>query len=289
MPPDLTLGIDGGGTGCRARIRDGAGQVRGEAQGGPANIYQDFNGALATILITAQAAADKAGVALAELRAGLGLAGATGPEQCRRVLSAGLPFAGLRVESDGFTACLGAHGGQDGGIVIAGTGSAGLALVAGQRINMGGHGFMLGDQGSGAVMGRELLRCALLAHDGLMPASDLTRAVMAEFSDSPGRMIEWSRSAVSRDYARFAPQAFVAAQAGDAVGRAIVTQAATGLAAIARQLLMAGAPRLSLIGGLASAFLPYLPAAMTQALQPALADAVDGAIMMAQQPALAPA
>ena len=289
MPTGLTLGIDGGGTGCRARIRDSAGHLRGEAQGGPANVYQDFAGALATILITAQAAADRAGVAVGGLRAGLGLAGATGPEQCARVAAAGLPFASLRVESDGYAACLGAHGGGDGAVVIAGTGSAGLALAQGQRINIGGHGFMLGDQGSGAAIGREMLRRALLAHDGLAVNSDLARAVMNHFSGSPGQMIEWSRAAISRDYAQFAPQAFAAARAGDAIGLAIVTQAAADLAAIARQLLQAGAPRLSLIGGLAGAFMPFLPATMALTLQPALADAVDGAILLARRPGLASA
>src|SRR5437879_1587354 len=43
----LFLGIDGGGSKCRARIRDEGGAKRGEAEGGIANIYFDFDAVLA--------------------------------------------------------------------------------------------------------------------------------------------------------------------------------------------------------------------------------------------------
>ena len=279
----LFLGIDGGGTNCRARIRDEAGALLAEADGGLANIYQDYSGAMAAILGTAQAAAARAGVATMALHAGLGLAGATGPEQCARVAQAGLPFASIAVDSDGCAACLGAHGGGDGGIVIAGTGSAGFALIGGRQLSIGGHGFALGDQGSGAVMGRELLRRALLAHDGILEHSPLTREVMARFGDTPGRMIEWSRTVLSRDYAAFAPDVLAAAKAGDAHAAALVAESARGIAALSRQLREAGAPRLSLIGGLGAALLAFLPGDVAALFHPALADPVDGAIMLAKR------
>ena len=282
MPDSFFLGIDGGGTSCRARIRDAAGVLRGQAQGGSANIHQDFDAAMANILATARQAAAAAGIGVENLQAGLGLAGATGPEQCARVLAADLPFATLQVDSDGYAACLGAPRGGDGGIVIVGTGSAGFALVQGQRIGIGGHGFALGDQGSGAVIGREVLACSLLAHDGLGEASPLTLAIMAHFGEDPGRAIAWSRTAMSRDYARFAPQAIAAAAAGDAIGLGIARQAALGLGRLLQKLRHAGAPRLCLIGGLAKSITPFLSYDSAGLLAPALADAVDGAIFMAR-------
>ena len=212
-----------------------------------------------------------------------GLAGATGPEHCARVERAALPFASVTVDSDGCAACLGAHRGGDGGIVIAGTGSAGFALIKGQRFSLGGHGFVLGDQGSGAVMGRALLQQALLAHDGIVTASAATRAVMAQFHDTPAELVEWSRTALSRDYAAFTPRIFAAAAQGDKVALAIVHKAATGLASMARQLLRAGAPRLSLIGGLVPAITPYLAPDITAALSAPLADPLEGALLLARQ------
>ena len=274
------LGIDGGGTRCRGRLRDARGALLGEAEGDMANIHQDFDRALTSILSVARAVAGS--VPLANIRAGLGLAGATGPEQCARVEAANLPFASIRCDSDAYIACLGAHNGGDGGIVIAGTGSAGLALVKGQRLSVGGHGFALGDQGSGAVIGRALVQHALLAHDGIVPHTGITREIMGHFQDTPAAAIEWSRTALSRDYAAFAPLAFVAAQAGDGAALAILRAAAQGLADIARQLQRAGAPRLSLIGGLGLAIKPFLPDAMAAAFEPPLAEPVEGAILMAR-------
>lgn len=279
---DYFLGVDGGGTHCRARIRDAAGRELGRGEGGLANVYQDFSSALANVLAAAEAAAAQAGLALRDLHAGLGLAGATGPEQRARVAGAGLPFASLVVDSDGCAACLGAHAGADGAIVIAGTGSAGFALLAERRLSIGGHGFVLGDQGSGAVIGREALKRALLAHDGLVAMSPLAEALLARFGHDPGRAIEWSRAALSRDYAAFAPLALEGARAGDPMAGAIVDEAAGAIAALARRLRAEGAARISLIGGLGGALAPFLPMDAQALFSPALADPVDGAILMAR-------
>src|SRR5262249_56258034 len=42
---------------------------------------------------------------------------------------------------DATTACLGAHGAREGGIVIVGTGSIGFAVVGGREVRVGGYGF----------------------------------------------------------------------------------------------------------------------------------------------------
>jgi glucosamine kinase len=60
VPPALFIGIDGGGSRCRARIRDSTGRALSEAEGGPSNIYQDLPSALATIVATAAKAAESA-------------------------------------------------------------------------------------------------------------------------------------------------------------------------------------------------------------------------------------
>lgn len=277
------MGVDGGGTSCRVRIRTPEGACLAESQGGAANIYQDFAGAMAVIIATAQDCASKAGVSLQQLNAGFGLAGVTDPKQSARVQAAGLPFARLRVESDSYIACLGAHGGGDGGIVIAGTGSAGLALVKGQRRHVGGHGFMLGDPGSGAVIGRAALREALLSADGLGPATPLTDALMARFHHDTTAVVEWSRTALSRDYAQFAPLVVAAANEGDALATPIIQQAARDLGAIAMRLRALGAPRISLIGSFGMALQPFFAPEIAALFSPPLADPLDGAIAMVQK------
>ena len=47
---EFFLGLDGGGTGCRAVLADLRGHEIGRAEGGPANINSDPQGALDTLL-----------------------------------------------------------------------------------------------------------------------------------------------------------------------------------------------------------------------------------------------
>ena len=144
------LGIDGGGSRCRARIRDQNGALLAEAIGGSSNIYQDFENALCNITATAADAAKQAGLNTSDLHAGLGLAGLVTSKSAEPIMAAQLPFASVTADNDAYAACLGAFGGRDGGIVIAGTGSIGFALIGDQRHMIGGWGFALGDHGSGA-------------------------------------------------------------------------------------------------------------------------------------------
>lgn len=286
MTQGLYLGIDGGGTRCRARLRDGAGRLLGEAEGGLANIYQDFDEAIACIRETAEAAAARAGLptsALGDAHAGLGLAGVTSRESGARVERAGLPFGSVAVDSDGYAACLGAHAGQDGGIVIAGTGSAALALVGDRRVALGGWGSVIGDAGSGAVIGRDALRRAVLAADGLTETSPLLEALLDRFDRDVPRIAEWARTALSRDFGAFAPMVIVAAGQGDPHGEAVVADAADAIAALARGLMRAGAPRVALIGSVALALRKRLPPDVAAVLADPVSDPLDGAILMARR------
>ena len=47
------------------------------------------------------------------------------------------PFASIVLETDAYIAWLGAHQAEDGGIVILGTGSCGLAVIGGRRVTVG--------------------------------------------------------------------------------------------------------------------------------------------------------
>ncbi len=62
---------------------------------------------------------------------------------------------------------LGAHNGEDGAIMIAGTGSCGIYLNGLEQHVVGGREFPISDQGGGAVMGLRLVQQVLLAEDGI--------------------------------------------------------------------------------------------------------------------------
>jgi glucosamine kinase len=279
----LFLGIDGGGSRCRARIRRGDGTVLGEALGGPSNIYQDFRGALETILSTAREAADAAGFKTTALHAGLGLAGIVTSVGKEKIEDARLPFASVSVDNDAYAACVGAFGGGDGGIVIAGTGSIGLALVGGERHMVGGWGFQLGDHGSGAWVGHHAVRRAALALDGLLQPTQLIEEILARTGQNRLDLSRWSEQARPKDYAQFAPLVFASAARGDVQGMMIVIEGAAAISTLGRALLARGARAVCLLGGLAKAYPPYLDADVRRAMAEPEADAVDGAIMMARR------
>ena len=95
---------------------------------------------------------------MARARAGLGLAGANLPSLAEAIRKIPLGFASVVVASDAVAACLGAHGGRDGAVLILGTGSQGLAILSGHATTIGGWGFALSDDASGATLGRSAVR-----------------------------------------------------------------------------------------------------------------------------------
>ena len=282
MEQPVFLGIDGGGSRCRARIRDVSGALLSEAAGGPANIYQDFDAALAMIVQVAGEAAGKISMPLATLHAGLGLAGIATSRDAARVLSKSLPFASVHADNDAAVACLGAFGGGDGGIVIAGTGSIGFALHEGQRHMVGGWGFALGDHGSGAWIGHHATRRAALVIDGLLQPTPLIEKVMALAGSNRVDLTHWSENASPKDFAQFAPDVFECAAAGDVHAMTILIEGASAISTLGRALLARGVRRLCLLGGLSHVYLPYLDADMRRVLVPPQADALDGAITLAR-------
>ena len=62
------VGIDGGGTACRAALADRQGRILGRGQAGAANIRTDLPGALANILAALAQAAAAADIAFATAR-----------------------------------------------------------------------------------------------------------------------------------------------------------------------------------------------------------------------------
>ena len=178
---------------------------------------------------------------------GLGLAGVSNATIAREVADALPGFAAVRCSNDAVTACLGAHEGRDGGLVIAGTGSAGLALIGGRETFVGGRGFLLGDDGSGARIGLDAWRRALRAHDGLEPHTPLTRALMAEHRDDPAAVIRWGLKARSVDYGTYAPAVFAAAALGDPIALDIVGTAARAMSELAAAVRRHGATCVALL------------------------------------------
>jgi glucosamine kinase len=283
----LYLGVDGGGSTCRVRLRDSRGTFLGRFEGGRANVYLDFETAVRNIRTCIGEGLAVAGLpqsAAGRLHLGLGLAGVSTDRVAASVAAELDGFASVKVTHDAEIACLGAHGGEDGGLIIAGTGSAAVARVKCRVIPVGGRGFIMGDDGSGARLGLDALRYALRAHDGLAPHSKLTQELMALFQDDPVAVIEWGRTARSSDFGTYAPLVFKSAAENDPLGLSLVRGAAMALGDLGRVLQQHGAERLALVGGLAAAITPYLPPATLALLRQPVFDPLEGALLLAGCP-----
>ncbi|MGF9694221.1 N-acetylglucosamine kinase [Rhizobium sp. 0TCS1.26] len=286
--PVLFLGVDGGGTGCRARIVDIDGNVVGEGLSGPATTRLGVAEAWASLMRAWGAAAEEAGLDPAHaptVHAGIGIAGVSRAGSLAELKALAHPFASTSFISDGACACLGAHSGRDGAIVIAGTGSIGLAFIGGKELRAGGYGFPISDEGSGADLGLKAIQLALRAHDGRRDKTALLAEVMNRFDNSPGEVVGWMDRATATDYATLAPMVLRHADQGDAAARFIVQMAAEQIDALVRRMVELGAQLVTLLGGLSGPIEPWLSPDVRRRLKPADGDAVSGSIILARRAA----
>jgi len=274
------LGVDGGATRCRARLRNSSGHELGHGVGPASNIYIDFEAAMRVVRETIDSVIAP-GAAREAIAVGLSLAGLSENKDAERVAAALPGFARVVAVNDAVAACVGANGLSDGGLIIAGTGSAGIARIGSKISIIGGRGFWLGDDGSAARLGEAALRATLRALDGLEPMSGLARALALHFGSDPLQMTRWAAEAKPSDYGAFAPQILDLAKSGDTRACEIAGEAAKAIAAIANALDALGAERIALVGGFGEPLRPYLPPDVAKRLVRPRRDAVDGAILLA--------
>ncbi len=190
--------------------------------------------------------------------------------------------AALQVVSDVEIACAGAHAASPGAVFITGTGSQGAAWDGERFTLLGGWGFALSDQGSGAELGRRALRLALLAHEAIVERTALTHSLMARFDHSPESMLLWTRDAMPADWARVVPEVFAAAHADDPHATVLLRQTAHDIGLMVNRLSAISQGQVALMGGLATPILPWLASDVQARLVAAQYDALDGALMMAR-------
>jgi glucosamine kinase len=285
------VGVDGGGTSCRARIEDAEGRLLGQGDAGPAATRLGADKSIQAVRTASEAAAIDAGLpptALAQASAGVGLAGFDRKGAREALLSFSHPFLRVVYASDAKVACLGAHSGGDGGIVVLGTGSVGFARVKGRELRIGGYGFPISDEGSGADLGLQAVRLALRAHDGRATTTPFLLEVMRRLGPDAPTLVAWAEQVTATEYASLAPIALSYAEAGDPFAEEIVAEAARHAGVLIRSLVDFDAPRMSLLGGLASRLVRWLSPDVPHFLSPPKGDAVAGALLLARREGPAP-
>ncbi|MFN2317659.1 MAG: N-acetylglucosamine kinase [Gemmatimonadales bacterium] len=251
----IIIGADAGGTATTARVwRDGT--VIGTARGGAGAVRPTRAVAAATRI------ADTVRAALTEprlLRGEVLVVGAAGVgraaerEELRAALRTHELADRLLITTDVELAMAAAFGTGPGLLLVAGTGSIALHRNAsGEVRRAGGHGWQMGDEGSGYWIGRQALQALSRAHDGRGPATTLgERFAPALRLASHDDLVRWSVAAAPGEVAALAAMVQDAASAGDPVAGQILDTAAQELAGLITALMAPEASvEVALVGGL---------------------------------------
>lgn len=262
MTPGPSVGVDGGGSGSRARAVGPGGEALAEAEGRPAAVAAGKPGVAARRVgdlareVLRSAGAGPPAEALCAALAGAGRPGA------RRAVRAALEEAGLaravRVEADFEAAHRDAFGPDGEGVLLAaGTGSIAAARGSGGTARAGGWGALLGDEGGGFDLARRALRAVARAADGRAPPTSLAERLLARTpADVPAELIEWCDGAARDELAGLAPAVLAAAEEepADPTAERLAAEAAASLVAAAlaaRRRCGPGPPsKVALSGGL---------------------------------------
>lgn len=237
------LGIDGGGTNCRAVIVDGAGDVIGEGRADAANhIRVGMDAAINHIKQSVAEACRRAKIDPSEIAAAcIGLAGVSHPDHNRQMLAAlkeALPISDITLETDARVALAGATGNKAGVVIIAGTGSIACGINSrGRFARAGGWGPAMGDEGSGSYIGRRALESVVMSYDYRGKPTAMMEPILRHFGvSSPPELppvIYDDPDKATREIAQLSKIAVRAAEEGDKVAQDILKDAAKELAVAA--------------------------------------------------------
>lgn len=280
------IGIDGGGTHCRARLEDASGQLLSTGLSGSANVMRSLAISQSSIIEAVEDALSNTNrqIRLDQLCVSAGLAGANVPSAHKAITQWQHPFHAFSVISDLHAACMGAHQGQEGAVIICGTGSSGTRFSTGEFEDFGGHGFLIGDMASGAWLGLQAIQHTLQVLDGILPLDTLTVAVKDHLNvDDAISLVQIISDYRPKHFAALAPIVINQVQTGDPKANAILNQAIAYLQALAERLLEGNHYHLAMIGGLADIYLPRLPESLQSRIRPCISSPEQGAILFFKQ------
>ncbi|HET8747539.1 MAG TPA: BadF/BadG/BcrA/BcrD ATPase family protein [Ramlibacter sp.] len=283
---DYLIGIDGGGSGTRAAVQRVHGETVGTGTAGPSALGQGVEQAWDNIQAAVRQAFEGAQLPIPTWKRcalAAGLSGVSHAPWREAFLAADPGLARLEVETDSFTMLMGAHGGQPGVIVIAGTGSIAEALRAdGSRATVGGWGFRVDDEGSGGWLGLQAVRHGLAAFDGRANASPLARRVWMHCGDERESLQAWCQRSGQFEFAQLARAVFEC-EATDPVAARLLQQATGALEDLALAIDARGRLPLAVAGSIGERLAPRMRPALRSRLVPAKAGAAEGALMLARR------
>lgn len=284
-----TIGIDAGGSKCKATLFTQSGEEIVTAATGSANLFTDFALATKNILNACYGVLSKAPNTILpeQCQVSIGAAGANQPSVKRQLALWQHPFARVQYYSDLHVACYGANEGNDCAVVIVGTGSS-IAIFKDQQVTQfGGHGFLLGDQASGAWIGRKAVSWYLQVLEGLISESQhyqnapLQAALAKKLGHNIESIIDQFGKAAPTTFAALAPS-IIALQDDSPMAKLWVNE---GLEYIVNVLTKHGQDFPVFIdGGLAHVYQTSLNTQLMQGAKRVMNSAQYGAFLCVQTP-----
>jgi len=280
---EYLLGVDGGGSGTRALLARRDGAVIGRGRAGPSALGQGLAQAWRNVELAVRDAFASAhlGVPVWERCAvAAGLSGVSHHPWRDAFVADNIGFAHLVAETDSFTTLLGAHGGKPGVILVAGTGSVAEALRPdASRSIVGGWGFPVGDEGSGAWLGLQAARHAQRAIDGRAKVGPLARAVWAACGAERNALQSWCDRAGQFAYASLAPAVFEH-ESRDPAAAALLQRATAALEAMAFAIDPKGQLPLAVSGSVGLRLAPRMSPALRSRQVAAAHGSEAGALIL---------
>lgn len=280
------IGIDGGGTHCRARLEDASGKLISTGLSGSANVMRSLAISQSSIVEAIEDALSHTPLTIEfnQLCVSAGLAGANVPSAHKAIVQWAHPFHQFSVISDLHAACIGAHQGNDGAVIICGTGSSGTRYSNGKFEDVGGHGFLVGDMASGAWLGLQAVQHVLQVLDGLLPMDSLTTAIKAQLGvENAISLVQRISEYRPKHYASLAPIVVDQEEAGDLTSSAILSQATAYLQSLAERLLADNDCNLAMIGGLSDVYFPRFTDSLQSRVSRCASNPEQGAILYFKQ------
>jgi N-acetylglucosamine kinase-like BadF-type ATPase len=229
------IGMDGGGTKTNCIITDLDGNLLYECNGGPSNFLMLGTEIVSeTLLQLITKCTDELKISSDDVAAVvIGTTGAGRKNDAEKLEHDFISYAGFKavgfrkfkVDSDARIALEGAFSGKPGSILIAGTGSIMFGKDNNDNmIRVGGFGRMMGDEGSGYVLGRKGLTAVSKEFDGRGAKTLITELLkeMFHISTPEGLITEVYKN--NFDIASAAPAVTEAAQQGDKTALRIIDE-----------------------------------------------------------------
>ena len=280
---DFILGIDAGGTKTLGRLVQLATGRSWQLKMGSASLTNDYNNAAATLYQLISNLFEQAKCLGDQVTVVAGVPGA-GNLQLRKSLELHLAelCPQLWITTDAKTSVWGANHGKPVAVVALGTGSVGMRLEPnGEERQFGGWGFNIGDEGSGAILGKMAVRQVLDEFDrSRCFHSELAKSVTAVIGTDPANILGWLKHAVVNDFSRLAPLVLPLAASCPQAARVFARYLDDVVELIDLTCLDVQLP-IVILGGLAEGTIPHLPARIRQHIIPAAGTSVDGALLLA--------